>query len=721
MKKTLLIICVCVCAWAANAAIIDLGTLTYSGSTYGQKVINDGDVLTGTLDGATTPYQLIIAANAHITLNGVTILGKNGASVSSYPFGGLTCNGSVEITLVGTNYVRGFSLDYPGIYIPAGKTLTIKKAATGNGTLTVAGGRLDSSTADGSGGSSAAGIGGGWTKNCGNIEIESGKIIAYGGSSSAAIGGGYNASCGQIIISGGEVEAYAAQAGPGIGAGQNGSVGLIALSGGCTVHAEGHDYGDGIGGAQNSTTGNITIMSDVARVTAVKGGSGCHIGVSTGSQINIGGYVQQSTCVSDGDAFRYPACSAPTITNAVNITKNSAAINWTRGSSLQTKFDVAYKKDSDHGTSHKIVTNATTASLTGLTPGSTYHVQIKGYCSEAEGDESEYSAMYDFTTLDECVAPTNVTTSNIGTNEVTIDWTAASGQQAWYIQYSYGYAMPQTVYVYEHPYRLTGLEANKTYTIQVQASCGTNNRSDWSTAVSFTTLDNPTPSECATPKYVNIEDITANSAKVTWTPGGSESGWEIRYKAKNDAYLIKAGSASQPSFVLTELDPMTEYEVYVRAICGISSESEDAVRSFITSPEIVEECNAPTEMMTQILTDTKALVAWIPAGTETKWNFIYKRTADANYMYVTVQGDPYYELKDLEPNTSYSANVYAICSADSWSAWYNDGIDFTFTTRKAEGIDNLQDQKAATKIIRDGQLLILVGDKTYDAQGNELR
>lgn len=320
-----------------------------------------------------------------------------------------------------------------------------------------------------------------------------------------------------------------------------------------------------------------------------------------------------------------------------------------------------------------------------------------------------------------CETPTNVTTSNIGTNEVTIDWTAASGQQAWYIQYSYGYAMPQAVYVYEHPYRLTGLEANKTYTIQVQASCGTNNRSNWSTAVSFTTLDDATPSECATPKYVNIEDITANSAKVTWTPGGSESGWEILYKAKNDAYLIKAGSATQPSFVLTELDPMTEYEVHVRAICGISSESEDAVRSFITSPEIVEECNAPTEMMTQILTDTKALVAWIPAGTETKWNFIYKRTADANYMSVTVTGDPYYELKDLEPNTSYSANVYAICSADSWSAWYNDGIDFTFTTRKAEGIDNLQAQKAATKIIRDGQLLILVGDKTYDAQGNELR
>ena len=62
-----------------------------------------------------------------------------------------------------------------------------------------------------------------------------------------------------------------------------------------------------------------------------------------------------------------------------------------------------------------------------------------------------------------------------------------------------------------------------------------------------------------------------------------------------------------------------------------------------------------------------------------------------------------------------------MCSADSYSVWYNDGIDFTFTTRKAEGIDNLHAQKAATKILRDGQLLILVGDKTYDARGVEIK
>ncbi len=322
-----------------------------------------------------------------------------------------------------------------------------------------------------------------------------------------------------------------------------------------------------------------------------------------------------------------------------------------------------------------------------------------------------------------CETPTNLVATDVQKTTATLQWNAAAGQTQWQVKvYKNNQSGVPAIYnVQATSYNLQNLEPETKYLVQVRAVCGENDYSDYTSIVRFTTLDNPTPPECAMPTNVQVEDITTNTAKVTWTPGGTESGWEVSYMKKGGAYRIKAGSSTQPTFVLEGLEPMIEYNVYVRAVCGVDNNSEYAIRSFITSPEIVEECNAPTEMMTQILTDTKALVAWIPAGTETKWKFIYKRTADANYMSVTVTGDPYYELKDLEPNTSYSANVYAICSDDNYSAWYNDGIDFTFTTRKAEGIDNLQAQKAATKIIRDGQLLILVGDKTYDARGAEVR
>ena len=51
---------------------------------------------------------------------------------------------------------------YAGIYVPEGKTLTIKQHTLENGSLTV--------TSNGLG----AAIGANWDKNCGNIVIESG-------------------------------------------------------------------------------------------------------------------------------------------------------------------------------------------------------------------------------------------------------------------------------------------------------------------------------------------------------------------------------------------------------------------------------------------------------------------------------------------------------------------------------------------------------------------
>ena len=44
-----------------------------------------------------------------------------------------------------------------------------------------------------------------------------------------------------------------------------------------------------------------------------------------------------------------------------------------------------------------------------------------------------------------------------------------------------------------------------------------------------------------------------------------------------------------------------------------------------------------------------------------------------------------------------------------------------YFTVKGEGIDNAKANAKAVKVIRDGHLVIKVGDKLYDAQGKELR
>ena len=250
------------------------GTVNLS-TIYTNYTVSNGETLTGTL---ASNVKIAIADGATVTLNNVTI---NGTDSESYQWAGISCEGDATIILSGTNTVKGFHINYPGIHVPTDKTLTIQ----GDGSL--------SAGSNGKG----AGIGGGWTIPCGNIVIEGGTITATGEFRCAGIGGGTNG-CGYINITGGTVTAQGGDCGAGIGSGQSCECGYINITGG-TVTAKGGRYGAGIGsGYDNSSCGNITITSGVTRVTATKGmDAPCSIGKgadgssnpSTCGTVTIGG------------------------------------------------------------------------------------------------------------------------------------------------------------------------------------------------------------------------------------------------------------------------------------------------------------------------------------------------------------------------------------------------------------------------------------------------
>ena len=180
-------------AWATD--------VTLSGSD--NYTAQDGDVLTGSTSGTVT-----IADNANITLNNATING------------GIVCEGSATITIVGTNSVTGINYKSAGIQIGgSGTTLTIK----GDGSLTA------------TGGNQSAGIGLSRIFNydsnvsSGDIIIEGGTITAIGGDQGAGIGTGIikntnndnstSVQFGNVTIKGGTVTATGGNSGDGIGKG----------------------------------------------------------------------------------------------------------------------------------------------------------------------------------------------------------------------------------------------------------------------------------------------------------------------------------------------------------------------------------------------------------------------------------------------------------------------------------------------------------------------
>jgi len=181
----------------------------------------NGDILINKLGGN---YKISIAAGATVTLNGVSINYDESPALSG-DFSGITCLGSATIIVNGTDYVKGFSSGYPGIFVPSGSTLTI----TGSGTLYALG--HDYGAGIGSGRSNIEVV-----KNGGNIVIQGGTIWGTGGIGASGIGSGAGAdenpsTCGNITIRSSVINVYAT-AGSGaepIGRGDHSTCGTVTI------------------------------------------------------------------------------------------------------------------------------------------------------------------------------------------------------------------------------------------------------------------------------------------------------------------------------------------------------------------------------------------------------------------------------------------------------------------------------------------------------------
>ena len=214
MRKTFLFLALgLLVAMSANAKTIDLSTY----DEVQQIDVRNGDVITGK---AMVRLRLTVNETATITLDNADINGDGSLYDDSNPHAGITANYNLTIILKGKNYIQSFGAHYPGIYIDANKTLTIKEHADG-GYLYARGREY------------GAGIGGSDRDNCGNIKIFGGEIDARG-MSAAGIGAGNGKNCGNIEIYGRDVSGRAlnnpvASGAAGIGGAESSVVGIIFI------------------------------------------------------------------------------------------------------------------------------------------------------------------------------------------------------------------------------------------------------------------------------------------------------------------------------------------------------------------------------------------------------------------------------------------------------------------------------------------------------------
>ncbi len=208
------------------------------------------------------------------------------------------------------------------------------------------------------------------------------------------------------------------------------------------------------------------------------GGSGNEITQNT--NFSTPSSMSQTSCDSYGDNYDlFYSFTAPS-TGAIKVITGG-----TKGDNVE-----AAVYDSCGGTDFACFDQSNTKTVSGLTPGNNYILQIW----HDSGNRGEFTIVLEET----CPAPTGLAASPTSESEATLSWDANGGSQ-WDLEWGpagFTQGSGTMVTALSQPtYQLTGLSGGTAYDYYVRTDCGGGSYSDWVGPFSWTQL--PSNDDCA--------------------------------------------------------------------------------------------------------------------------------------------------------------------------------------------------------------------------------
>ena len=194
-------------------------------------------------------------------------------------------------------------------------------------------------------------------------------------------------------------------------------------------------------------------------------------------------------------------------------------------------------------------------------------------------------------TVPHCGQVTDLMADSVGFTTATVSWTPQGDESRWEVHLR-GEGTNLTTLVDSTGIAFTGLAHSTTYACIVRALCDDTLTGDWSDTLIFTTSD------CVPVSHVMVTGITATSAVVSWQPPHGQTRWLLNYGRAN--FLQGEGTevpvTGDPAYILEGLSPLTDYDVYIRAICddGNLSLWSDRVTFTTASLEGISDLQPPT-------------------------------------------------------------------------------------------------------------------------------
>ncbi|WP_179318649.1 FG-GAP-like repeat-containing protein [Winogradskyella helgolandensis] len=104
----------------------------------------------------------------------------------------------------------------------------------------------------------------------------------------------------------------------------------------------------------------------------------------------------------------------------------------------------------------------------------------------------------------------------------------------------------------------------------------------WGFCIDSPLISSSIPPECPNVSSVTVSSINASGAIVNWVAGGSETSWEVAIMLASEGIPTSGNTIGTNSYSFNSLSPLTDYMMYIRAICNTGGYSNWMSESFTT-------------------------------------------------------------------------------------------------------------------------------------------
>ena len=351
-------------------------------------------------------------------------------------------------------------------------------------------------------------------------------------------------------------------------------------------------------------------------------------------------------------------CNAPSNPNELYVNSINATVAWYPASGAQS-YRLEYKKASSSSwTLSASALNATSKTIVGLDPSTSYDWRVRSNCSG--GQTSQYSTS-GFVTTDDCSPPTGLSASNITANSVKMFWTQSSSASSYRTEYkkntSSQWLLHSIANIADYRY-LYGLEPGIMYNYRIRSNCDGNATSNY-VYKDFVT------SSCNAPSYLYELYVNSINATVGWYPASGAQSYRLEYKkASSSSWTLSASALNVTSNTIVGLDPSTSYNWRVSSNCSSGQPRQYSTSGFVTT----DDCNPPTGLSAFNITASSARIHWIRSSSASSYRTEYKKNTSSQWLLHSsaATGDNRY-LYGLDPGIMYNYRIRSNCGSTATS------------------------------------------------------